>query len=102
MGLTPAEAVLIEDGEVVVGTNGIVDQQEETCLAEVVILLLEEADLNIRLLVTTPVQNTILEDLKDIPAEGGGVNIRIVIKDQGILTPAETNIDRLVTRLVKG
>lgn len=60
MVLTPVEAVLIEDGEVVVGTNGIVDQREETCLAEEVILLLEEADLNIRLLITTPVRNTIL------------------------------------------
>lgn len=58
--LTPEEVAPIGDEEVVVEMNGIVDRQEETCLAEEVILLLEEEDLNILQLVTTLDRNIIL------------------------------------------
>lgn len=61
MDLILGEAVLIEEEVEVVETNGIVDQQEETCLAEEVIPHLEEVDLNIQLLVMIRVQNIILE-----------------------------------------
>lgn len=54
------EAVLIEEEEVVVEMNGTVDPQEEICLAEEVIPHLEEADLNIQLLVMILVQSIIL------------------------------------------
>lgn len=102
MDLILGEAVLIEEEVEVVETNGIVDQREETCLAEEVIPHLEEVDLNIQLLVMILVQNIILEVQKDILVEEEEVNIQIVTKDQGILILEEMNIVHQVIQLVKG
>ena len=61
--LVLGEAVLIGVEEVVVEMNGIVDLQEEICLAEEVTPRLEEADLNIQPPVMILVQNITLVSL---------------------------------------
>lgn len=81
---------------------GVEDLPVEICQIEEVILLREEADLNILLPVMIHVLNTIQVDLKDIPAEVVEVNIQTVINALVNLTLVEMIIVLLEILPAKG